>query len=255
MKHSHKQAHRLHDGKHKDFIFHERLDELLKNGKAADTKTKLTRAELSRRIEISRPTLNQWLSADTQPIAEKVVLICNIYDVSADWLLGRTNIMKRNPSVGLYDKSGGLTEESLSNVNNVSRIAIKKDTRRIKRKKDPSLQSINERLPMPEDKPTIPIQVLESVETLIFTICDNTTFSQKMPGKSPDSIWWSLNLLLSSKLLLNLVNSFSKSLVAYREYHSLKSDDLNKQNALFKSLVMNSVVMNDIVKEVGDQFI
>ena len=64
-------------------IFGKRIKELLvKNG--------ISQKELADRLHVGRTTLCEWLNNHNEPSMQTIVDIANIFDVSTDYLLGRT---------------------------------------------------------------------------------------------------------------------------------------------------------------------
>lgn len=59
----------------------------------------LTQKEIAKHLNIKQPTYAQWENARTKPSAETLEKFADFFDVSTDYLLGRTDI--RNP----YKKS------------------------------------------------------------------------------------------------------------------------------------------------------
>ncbi|WP_449456310.1 helix-turn-helix domain-containing protein [Streptococcus suis] len=59
----------------------------------------LTQKEIARHLNIKQPTYAQWENARTKPSAETLEKFADFFDVSTDYLLGRTDIP--NP----YEKS------------------------------------------------------------------------------------------------------------------------------------------------------
>ena len=47
-------------------------------------------AELSRAIKVSGATVSEWINGKKQPTADNIILVADYFDVSADYLLGRT---------------------------------------------------------------------------------------------------------------------------------------------------------------------
>lgn len=64
-------------------IFGKRIKELLvENG--------ISQKELADRLHVGRTTLCEWLNNHNEPSMQTIVDIANIFDVSTDYLLGRT---------------------------------------------------------------------------------------------------------------------------------------------------------------------
>ena len=41
-------------------------------------------------IQFSEATVSEWLSGKIQPTADSIIIVANYFDVTADYLLGRT---------------------------------------------------------------------------------------------------------------------------------------------------------------------
>ena len=50
----------------------------------------LSQAEFAKRISVEKPAISKWECGYSMPRLPMVRLICNTFDVSADWLLGIT---------------------------------------------------------------------------------------------------------------------------------------------------------------------
>ena len=78
--------------------------------------SKLTREEFAKRCEISTSALTNYLKGSRTPDAAKLPHICEEFKVSADWLLGLSDI--RNPSAelkGVVDYTG-LSEKVIKRI-------------------------------------------------------------------------------------------------------------------------------------------
>ena len=60
---------------------------------------RLNQTTLAEAIGIRQPTVSAYLAGDSVPGGEVVVAICEKFGVSADWILGRTDV--RQPSLWL----------------------------------------------------------------------------------------------------------------------------------------------------------
>ena len=65
--------------------FATRLSELLKENK-------ISQRELAKRIGVSSTSVSDWSTGKIQPTAESIYLVSEYFQVSADFLLGLTNI-------------------------------------------------------------------------------------------------------------------------------------------------------------------
>lgn len=67
-----------------------------------------TQQEAAEKIGVSRQNVGRWLSGETTPDIETLCKIANAYDVSTDYLLGRTKIKTTDPkleNIKLTDKA------------------------------------------------------------------------------------------------------------------------------------------------------
>ena len=65
--------------------FATRLSELLKENK-------ISKRELAKRIGVSSTSISDWSTGKIQPTAESIYLVSEYFQVSADYLLGLTDI-------------------------------------------------------------------------------------------------------------------------------------------------------------------
>lgn len=65
--------------------FATRLSELLKENK-------ISKRELAKRIGVSSTSVSDWSTGKIQPTAESIYLVSEYFHVSADYLLGLTDI-------------------------------------------------------------------------------------------------------------------------------------------------------------------
>ena len=49
-----------------------------------------TQASLAAKLDIAKSTVSNWEQGKTEPCIEMLCRICDLYDVTADYLLGRT---------------------------------------------------------------------------------------------------------------------------------------------------------------------
>lgn len=93
----------------KDSIFAIRLNQLM-------LKHKKTQQDIAQLVGTSRQAISQYIDGQTQPTIEKLYKIANFFNVSADYLLGLTDI----ESVDIYDKKIseliGLNDEAINNL-------------------------------------------------------------------------------------------------------------------------------------------
>jgi transcriptional regulator, xre family len=63
--------------------FGERLGELL-------IERNISQRKLSRIIGVSSPTISDWVKGKVQPTADNILLVAEFFDVSTDYILGKT---------------------------------------------------------------------------------------------------------------------------------------------------------------------
>ena len=56
------------------------------------TEMKLSQAELAKRIGVSQKAVDYWERGINEPKAGYILSLCNFFDVSADYLLGKRDI-------------------------------------------------------------------------------------------------------------------------------------------------------------------
>lgn len=52
---------------------------------------KLSQSELGKLLSVSQDTVSLWEKSKSLPTVEMVIALCNFFEVSADYLLGRTD--------------------------------------------------------------------------------------------------------------------------------------------------------------------
>ena len=78
-------------------IFAERLNELLKEWGGSQICFAVY-------VGISRQTLGFYLRGERQPNIEALKKICECCEVSADWLIGLSDVKQRNPKLDDYER-------------------------------------------------------------------------------------------------------------------------------------------------------
>jgi len=67
----------------------------------------LLQSDVAKIFNVEQPTVSQWENNKRIPDSSMIIIIANFFDVSTDYLLGRSD--NRNPSNGLYTKT--ITDE------------------------------------------------------------------------------------------------------------------------------------------------
>lgn len=52
---------------------------------------KLSQSELGKLLSVSQDTVSLWEKSKSLPTVEMVIALCDLFEVSADYLLGRTD--------------------------------------------------------------------------------------------------------------------------------------------------------------------
>lgn len=74
-------------------------------------------------LGVSRQTINYWLKGDRTPSAENIKTICTKDGVSADWLIGLSDIRTTNKEIMAIAEYTGLSENSISALNYIKESA------------------------------------------------------------------------------------------------------------------------------------
>lgn len=89
-----------------DGYFATRLRELMKNAN-------VTQQTLANDIGITRQAISQYMDGSVQPNIEKLYKIADYFNVSADFLLGRSDVMGKNSTVNNICEKLGLSEKAV----------------------------------------------------------------------------------------------------------------------------------------------
>lgn len=76
-------------------------------------------AELSTYLGCSNEAVRQYRLGTTQPTLDKLIQIAKYYNVSADYLLGLTNVKSTDVDIRRISQHTGLSEESIENLQNI----------------------------------------------------------------------------------------------------------------------------------------
>lgn len=94
-----------------DNIFGERLRELMQTANP-----KVTQQKLADAIGVKRQSIAQYLTGNIQPPLSTVAAISDYFDISIDYLTGRTDIKSRNIEIKEICKITGLSEKALDTL-------------------------------------------------------------------------------------------------------------------------------------------
>lgn len=92
-------------------VFADRLRELI-------IKTGKKQQEIADNIGVSRQALNKWVNGETVPDIFSVVKIADLFDVSTDYLTGRTDISSMNEDIRAACDVTGLSEKTIQMLSN-----------------------------------------------------------------------------------------------------------------------------------------
>ena len=82
----------------------------------------LSQRELANIMNISQGTYNNWENANTQPSIEQLISLANFFEVSVDYLIGRTDDMGN--TVQLHNRSLDYTGKLINSVDAETQDAI-----------------------------------------------------------------------------------------------------------------------------------
>ena len=115
---SDKQATQSRTAKFYDDVLNVRLRELMDGRKA-------TTEEFATAVGTSSSAVRMWYTGYARPDMEKIPSICRFYNVSADWLLGLSEVQNVNMEHRHICKETGLTDNALFNIKRVNEQATK----------------------------------------------------------------------------------------------------------------------------------
>jgi transcriptional regulator with XRE-family HTH domain len=77
-----------------------------------------TQQEVANRVGVSRQNVGKWLSGETTPDINTLVKIADAYEVTTDFLLGRTDVKTMNTQLKGVCEYTGLSENSIRELHN-----------------------------------------------------------------------------------------------------------------------------------------
>jgi len=101
--------------KYYDDVLNSRIRELMDSNK---TRTE----DFANKIGISSAAVRLWYTGYARPEIDKISAICDYFNVSADWLLGRSEAQSTNLEIGEICKKTGLSEKAVKNLMNQNSI-------------------------------------------------------------------------------------------------------------------------------------
>ena len=93
-------------------IIRERLCELFKLSGAANV------TQFAKMLGMNRQSVDRYLNSERNPDAPSIIQICEKMNVSADWILGRSDIRSSSVELQTAVKYTGLLEETISEITN-----------------------------------------------------------------------------------------------------------------------------------------
>lgn len=99
-------------------LFSQRLGHLLETGGHKYSRS-ISQAELSKVLGISRQAISSYLNESTMPTIDKIDAIADFFDVTTDYLIGRTDSM-RAENQNMADELG-LSDESIDILRTLKR--------------------------------------------------------------------------------------------------------------------------------------
>lgn len=98
-------------------IFAVRLRELIKA-------TGKKQQEIADNIGVSRQALNKWVNGETVPDIFSAAKIADLFDVSTDYLMGRTDVLSMNEDIQTVCKVTGLDEYAVKELIHIKKIRL-----------------------------------------------------------------------------------------------------------------------------------
>lgn len=77
-----------------------------------------SQAELARRLDVNKSVMNRIESGERKVSSDELKKLSDIFDVSTDYLLGRTDVKEKSPTLVAAHLDDDLTEEQLDEVKN-----------------------------------------------------------------------------------------------------------------------------------------
>lgn len=89
---------------------------------------KLTQQNLADKLNSSRSKIGMWESGDRDPSTDDLILVSELFDVSVDYLLGKTTQKKYEPSISAFStvNTDGLSDEDIEAVKAIVEVFKKK---------------------------------------------------------------------------------------------------------------------------------
>ncbi|MDD4154739.1 MAG: helix-turn-helix transcriptional regulator [Bacilli bacterium] len=96
------------------------------------TESKLSQAKLAERLKMSQSGLSNWETGDNQPDTGSLIKLADIFEVTVDYLIGRSSIKESKPLIDseIASKIALLSPISQEAINNLVDELIKKSTKK-----------------------------------------------------------------------------------------------------------------------------
>ena len=80
------------------------------------TLNKMTQTELAERLEVKRQIISYYETGSRMPSLEHIILLCEIFDTTSDYLLGITDVSTTDMSINAICSYTGLTEKAIEEL-------------------------------------------------------------------------------------------------------------------------------------------
>lgn len=99
------------------YTFSNRLVKLMEEGK----ERKITQAELGKKLNLTRQAISSYITGASRPDCDKLLKIADFFNVSTDFLLGKTTV--ESPNVEMQAACGftGLGEQAIGVIRNLDK--------------------------------------------------------------------------------------------------------------------------------------
>lgn len=95
-------------------VFPKRLKEIMKE--RGENQTSLAKKITEQYVTIQRQTISLYMNGQSKPDTERLTAIAKVLDVSADWLLGLSDVQSMDGEVKQVCNYTGLSEDAIKNI-------------------------------------------------------------------------------------------------------------------------------------------
>lgn len=99
------------------YTFADRLVKLMEERK----ERKITQAELGEKLNLTRQAISSYITGASHPDCDKLLKIADFFNVSTDFLLGKTEVETTEEDVKIACKVTGLTEKAIKSIKNLEK--------------------------------------------------------------------------------------------------------------------------------------